>query len=220
MATEAAFVKAILAEPDDEPLRLIFADWLEERGDPRGEFIRVQCELAHQPSEALILREAELLLVYGPDWAGPIADIAEEIEFYKGFVDKVTLTPQAFLDDAELLFELAPIRHVHFYRRNHITTNEVAELMLSPHLGRLAGFQLNSDRGICDHSVGILASSRRLSRLACLDLSNNWITNDGARLLAESPHLDDVRTVRLERNPIGKTGKTVLRQRFGDRLML
>jgi hypothetical protein len=26
--------------------RLILADWLEERGDPRADFIRVQCELA------------------------------------------------------------------------------------------------------------------------------------------------------------------------------
>ena len=28
--------------PDDDAVRLIFADWLEERDDPRGEFIRIQ----------------------------------------------------------------------------------------------------------------------------------------------------------------------------------
>src|SRR5262249_7610438 len=36
----------------------VYADWLEERGDPRGEFIRVQCQLARlqqdNPREAAV----------------------------------------------------------------------------------------------------------------------------------------------------------------------
>src|SRR5436190_2015217 len=46
MSTEDAFLDALLADPSDFETRLIFADWLEERGDPRGEFLRVQTELA------------------------------------------------------------------------------------------------------------------------------------------------------------------------------
>ncbi len=43
--------KAILAEPLDDSLRLIYADWLEECGGQpeRAEFIRVQVELAKLP---------------------------------------------------------------------------------------------------------------------------------------------------------------------------
>ncbi len=37
---EANFLKAIAAEPDNEAPRLIFADWLEERGDPRAHWVR------------------------------------------------------------------------------------------------------------------------------------------------------------------------------------
>ncbi len=44
---EQALTQAVLATPDDDTLRLILADWFEERGDPRGEFIRVQCELGN-----------------------------------------------------------------------------------------------------------------------------------------------------------------------------
>jgi uncharacterized protein (TIGR02996 family) len=44
-----AFIRAIIAEPDDDVPRLVYADWLDERGDPRGEFIRVQCALASWP---------------------------------------------------------------------------------------------------------------------------------------------------------------------------
>jgi uncharacterized protein (TIGR02996 family) len=39
------FIEAIIRTPNDLGLRLIFADFLEERGDPYGEFIRVQIEL-------------------------------------------------------------------------------------------------------------------------------------------------------------------------------
>jgi len=42
---ELAFLQGILEEPDDEGIRLIFADWLEEHGNILGEFIRIQCQL-------------------------------------------------------------------------------------------------------------------------------------------------------------------------------
>jgi carbon storage regulator len=43
---ERPFLQAVLEVPDDEGTRLVFADWLEERGDPLGEFLRNQCRLA------------------------------------------------------------------------------------------------------------------------------------------------------------------------------
>jgi uncharacterized protein (TIGR02996 family) len=46
----AAFMQAILADPEADGPRLIFADRLEEEGDPLGEFVRVQCELARLPA--------------------------------------------------------------------------------------------------------------------------------------------------------------------------
>lgn len=45
--TDADFLRAILAVPDDDAPRLIYADWLDENGQPeRAEFIRVQCRIA------------------------------------------------------------------------------------------------------------------------------------------------------------------------------
>jgi uncharacterized protein (TIGR02996 family) len=46
MSDEAAFLRAIQSRPDDDLLRLVFADWLEERGDPRGDFIRLHLALS------------------------------------------------------------------------------------------------------------------------------------------------------------------------------
>jgi uncharacterized protein (TIGR02996 family) len=47
MSDRQAFLDAIIAELDNDTVRLVYADWLEEHGEPeRAEFIRVQCELA------------------------------------------------------------------------------------------------------------------------------------------------------------------------------
>jgi len=60
----------ILAAPDDDAPRLVWADWLTERGDPRGELIHVQCALAAGRSDgetraALLARERALLTEHG-----------------------------------------------------------------------------------------------------------------------------------------------------------
>lgn len=45
-ATHAGFISDICEHPEDDSIRLIYADWLEDHGDPeRAEFIRVQVEL-------------------------------------------------------------------------------------------------------------------------------------------------------------------------------
>src|SRR5262245_21125864 len=40
MSEEAGFLKALAEEPGDESTRLAFADWLEERDDPRAAWVR------------------------------------------------------------------------------------------------------------------------------------------------------------------------------------
>jgi carbon storage regulator len=70
---ERAFLRAIEANPDDETARLMFADWLEERGDPLGEFLRVRCCLAKLPPggrhrRGLNLRERALWAEHGTAW--------------------------------------------------------------------------------------------------------------------------------------------------------
>jgi uncharacterized protein (TIGR02996 family) len=46
MNQDTAFIEAIRANPCDDFRRLVYADWLEERGDPRAEYIRLVAELA------------------------------------------------------------------------------------------------------------------------------------------------------------------------------
>ena len=47
-----ALLDAVLADPTDIQARLVYADFLVERGDPRGEFIHVQCALGRAVVDA------------------------------------------------------------------------------------------------------------------------------------------------------------------------
>jgi uncharacterized protein (TIGR02996 family) len=74
LSKQEGFLQAIRAEPNDDAHRLVYADWLDDNGDPdRAEFIRVQCELARCPEghgrrAALAAREGELLEAHRLTW--------------------------------------------------------------------------------------------------------------------------------------------------------
>src|SRR5262245_42543222 len=77
------FINAICETPDEDTHRLVYADWLDERGrpgdTPLAELIRVQCALARLPddprAEHLLAREKELIAECGP----PLRAAAEAI---------------------------------------------------------------------------------------------------------------------------------------------
>jgi uncharacterized protein (TIGR02996 family) len=48
-----AFCRAIADAPEDTTRRLVYADWLEEQGDPRAEFLRADLRLAAMPTDDL-----------------------------------------------------------------------------------------------------------------------------------------------------------------------
>lgn len=49
MSERSAFLAAIIANPDDDTVRLVYADWLQEQGEEdRAEFVRVQVEIARR----------------------------------------------------------------------------------------------------------------------------------------------------------------------------
>ncbi len=55
---DEAFLRAIAAAPADDAPRLVYADWLDERGDPRADFLRAEVAFAGAVTDA---GRAELL---------------------------------------------------------------------------------------------------------------------------------------------------------------
>jgi uncharacterized protein (TIGR02996 family) len=49
---DKAFIRAILDHPDELTTWLVYADWLEDRGDPRAEFLRLTAERRQLPPTA------------------------------------------------------------------------------------------------------------------------------------------------------------------------
>ncbi|HKB04124.1 MAG TPA: TIGR02996 domain-containing protein [Gemmataceae bacterium] len=85
--SDAALIAAIRAAQDDDAPRLVYADWLEEHGQPeRAEFIRLQCELARGDSPDLRAREAELLAIHLDAFAGSLASPGLRFRFRRGFI--------------------------------------------------------------------------------------------------------------------------------------
>ncbi len=74
MRDEPGLLQAIKASLHDDGSRLVYADWLEENGQPdRAEYLRLQCELARTWSyqdqkPALFKRLAQLRKALDPDW--------------------------------------------------------------------------------------------------------------------------------------------------------
>ena len=72
MSDEDAFLRAILAKPEDAFRRLIYADWLEERGDPRAPMLRMEPDLERIGAVARL------------EGAGSLDDSLEHISRVKG----------------------------------------------------------------------------------------------------------------------------------------
>ena len=75
---ENALETALFANPDDIATHAAYADWLSERGDPRGEFINVQMQLedltvSAENRKKLQDREKKLLDQHATTWLGGLA---------------------------------------------------------------------------------------------------------------------------------------------------
>jgi uncharacterized protein (TIGR02996 family) len=198
-AEEMAFLARIREQLDDGP-RLIFADWLDERGDPRGEFIRLQCALAHLSAddprcEALRNREQELKDAHLADWTKNLPGLDTGCEFRRGLLETVTIDAQTFVERGQDLFRMGPIRRVLF--RN--AAKCFVALMDSKWLGQIRELDL-TNCSLGNNDITLLARARQLSRLEVLGLGFNHLTDQSLRTLADVSHLVDLRELSLNDN--------------------
>jgi len=231
MSEHAAFLAAVLAAPDDDLPRLIYADWLDERGDPRGEFIRLQIAAFHGDISAgraasAIEREC------GRIWAGPLASWAYQVGFCRGFAETLIIRGEEFLVRVAKIFRLAPIQrialigvreslrpilrmpHLAYLRGLHLTgcglTNRDAQKIAdSQHLRTLHTLRLANNEIGCAGLVA-LAASDGLPELQQLDLANNDVSDFGARALANTKTLTSLQSINLSGNAVSQIGENAL----------
>ncbi|HJZ54740.1 MAG TPA: TIGR02996 domain-containing protein [Gemmataceae bacterium] len=125
MTPDNPFLQALLAEPDDDTLRLALADWLTENDQPeRAEFIRVQIELACGVSDLerrreLEIRQRDLLIAHEVQWVRPLAAVLGckpgqwgGWVFRRGFVEYFHLPASVINRRGTQLTRLTPVREL------------------------------------------------------------------------------------------------------------
>jgi uncharacterized protein (TIGR02996 family) len=211
MQTEAeAFLQRIRAYPDDDAQRLIFADWLDEEGDPRGRFIRVQLALAELPEgnparRRLQAEEQSLLDAHRDAWEAPLRGLATGFVFRRGFVDELNVAAKQFLRHAHEIFTASPVRHVHLLD----VSDSLPEVLQSPYLSRLVGLTVHGQH-TGEPLARAVARAEHLAGLKRLALTRNRLGDDAAEQLALAPNLANLEELDLAENVIGETGARAL----------
>jgi uncharacterized protein (TIGR02996 family) len=181
MTEREALLRAVCESPDDDTPRLVFADWLDEHGEPeRAEFIRVQIELARGPvgtrESALKTREQELLTARGDAWLEPFREYTsptwrhgEWWEFRRGFVEGLAVDEdqeEDFYAASASHFAQTPLRAL--WLTNQQDFEPVAKWK---GLASLSELVLEGSVLAADTGIGRLFRSSRVSNLRTLCLA-------------------------------------------------
>ncbi|WP_171470085.1 TIGR02996 domain-containing protein [Frigoriglobus tundricola] len=236
MSDGEALLSVILAQPDEDVPRLVYADWLDENGTEsdraRAEFVRVQVALAgvgptelvpwNQPVVAQRGREKLLLAAHGANWlaplrapGGPLQSEATHGQFRRGFVEVVWMPAAWFAVRADVLFARVPVREL---RVTRATAEELAALVAHGHFPRLRSLEL-SDQRLGDSVALVLTRQPAVAALTRLRLRGCGLTDAGACRLADADFDWPLRELDVSLNSLSPYGVAALRARFGEAIV-
>jgi uncharacterized protein (TIGR02996 family) len=205
-----AFIREIVSQPDDDTPRLIYADWLEELGDPQGEFIRVQCELARpcdaERRRALVDRERELLAEHRDAWLAPLGPGLIRGRFKRGVLEQIEVEPDSFLANHRQWFREYPILALQV----KLSRIEVQPFAAIPHLRQLRTLRL-SESDLSEGGWLRLFDSPNLGSLDELWLRAKGIDSIALAWIMKRPLARSLKVLLLSGNPIGDEGAEILR---------
>ncbi len=224
-----AFLRAIYDHPDDDSVRLVYADYLHEQGDEeRANFIRRQCGRDPQPpippadaensagglpppQRVISLRTEQLVRPYELRWQlvrRQPGHFAAETVRWQG--SRITSA-----EPFDVFFNLVAFARV---TALHLAGEEVADTTT----GELFPFATITQLKPVITTAGVmaLAQHRGARRLTALDLRNNDLDNDAARALVKSPYLDNLKSLQLlvGNRLRGKVWQLVV-ERFGEEVV-
>ncbi len=197
-----ALLQACKDQPDDDTPRLILADWLEEHGDPRGTFVRIQCLTAHLPEadprrRDLLCQARALRTAHQASWLGPLAPLVGLCSFQRGLVqlslneDQLALLQRLDLLESEAW---AWVEGLGFHSiQQPYQWNTLVE---SPLLSTITSLTLSNGVSL-ERVLPPLLASTRLVNLRELNLSTLSLKEPHASLLARSPIVPELTTLSL-----------------------
>lgn len=196
MTTEAAFLKALRNKPDDDATRLVFADWLEERGDERAAWMRAQVQVPKKQAELRIMeQEAANTLertIQAYDWQGRSTFNRDET---------VRLHAHRTLCEARLEEAGGNKEGTDKF----IFTNNALTVMLTPenfaqhaqHVLPLGIHALMTAKAIPPQSLEMLFNCDVLRFIDTLNMGTYDIELDQGRMIANSPWVRNVQSLKI-----------------------
>ena len=233
---EQPFLDAAFERYADDRPRLVYADFLDDSGEPeRAELVRVQLALARLGEDdprrlELSDRQAELLARNRAAWTAHLAGLVVDVEYRRGIPDSAIVETATFLARGDELFRRLRVRRVRLLNPAPVVAKlaaspllasvreldlcsadlgnaGLAALVRSPHLKHIDALDLGGFNGLDDSGVEALARSANLPELTTLALNDNdRITGDGLRALADSPFFAGLTALDVSGNDIGETG--------------
>jgi uncharacterized protein (TIGR02996 family) len=205
MLEEAALLRTIMENPDDDTPRLVFADWLEEHGDPkRAEFIRTQIKIAWLPEYDPYrqrIRDRNYNLIFGSPWDHLSPELPEGIEWAlvrhrRGFPDHIEVkNVDVLIQNAAELFKVAPLQRLKLDSAN----SDLAKLAQFPEFRRFRSFQKALGR-LGAEPISALLNSEYAAGLTELTFRHAGIRGDALRALFSSQVLRNVEVLDFSQN--------------------
>jgi uncharacterized protein (TIGR02996 family) len=227
MTEREGLLRAICEAPDDDAPRLVYADWLDEHGDPlQAQFIRVQIELARLSKDERRRHSLAATIASCSDfrkwryvpghWPKLNLD-----RFERGFNTFWSGSAQEFLVAAPAYWRLGPVEEIIVWveRRNEATTTVAHEVATSEWLQHVRDLRV-SGRSVSDEWVlelsraaagkwrRLVIEGSRLSDAACHSLVTSVLVSTGCTLV-----------VHLSGRISGRNVDQLI-SAFGDRLSL
>jgi uncharacterized protein (TIGR02996 family) len=232
---ERALLAAIIAEPEDDTPRLVYADWLDEHGRPeRAEFIRVQCELARlvlgkesddQYAE-LTRRQSELYASHFLKWESEFAvtlppNRQTRFWFRRGMVGDIYCRVKYFREHGDQVVAAAPLEQLSLRQP---TEKGIVGLSELPAFRRVSGLSLQAEvidprviRGLLGVPVEHLRSLDLSSGFSHASPPHGWAERSAGIVerLAASRQFSQLRRLKLVHAGIGDAGGRALAHSAG-----
>ncbi len=214
-ATRDALYAAILAHPDEDTPRLVFADYLDEQGDHhRAEFIRLQCRLAlmNEWDDGYTAADVRCrrLIAEHPEWLDPLRQLNADLlnqpgaflthwgrgshsGFRRGFSSVVSALPEWFAQSGHELFARFPIESAGFHLDYELARAALAD---GSHLNPLRELSI-SLWGQEREGLEALVSARRMERVRHLGVYSEVIAVDPFYALLNAPQFAALETFQI-----------------------
>jgi uncharacterized protein (TIGR02996 family) len=244
MTDRESMLAAVVADPDNPLPRLVFADFLDETGDPDwAELIRLQNGYFKHWTNAEEMQEHEAELVEAvmaryPEVRGvklglPIRGFPEELIFNDPRIESTEELESLFAHYPIIQFDFRPALPRWAGRTGMLRRAVVIDLSTSHFASRLDCddffHELDPTRLRClrwqsasvsdEDVLDICIEASTLAGLSELNLGNNNVSPIGCDGLIRSPYLTQLEYLDLRGNPVGDAAEQ-LERRFGRALRL